>query len=154
MLRKSLVALLLLGVLLAACGGDATTETGSEAAAGGITIEGAWARPPAMAGGNAAAYLVINNGGSEADRLIGASSPLGMTEIHESFEGEDGTMGMRPVEGGVEVPAGGSVELKRGGLHIMFMGVAEPPAAGDTVSLTLTFEKAGEMTLDVPVREE
>ncbi|WP_374686640.1 copper chaperone PCu(A)C [Promineifilum sp.] len=154
MLRKLLVALLLLGALLAACGGDATTETGGETAAGGITIEGAWARPPAMAGGNAAAYLVINNGGSEADRLISASSPLGMTEIHESFESEDGTMGMRPVEGGVEVPAGGSVELKRGGLHIMFMGVAEPPAAGDTVSLTLTFEKAGEMTLDVPVREE
>jgi len=146
---------LLLGALLAACGGgDATTETGGEPAAGGITIEGAWARPPAMAGGNAAAYMVINNGGGEADRLVGASSPLGMTEIHESFENEDGTMGMRPVEGGIEVPAGGSVALERGGLHIMFMGVAEPPAVGDTVSLTLTFENAGEMTLDVPVREE
>ena len=149
--RSHSLFLLLIVVLLAACGGgDATTEP---AASGGITIEEAWARPPAMAGGNAAAYFLVQNDGDTDDRLIAVSSPLAMAEMHESVMADDGTMAMNPVDG-VDIPAGSTVEFKRGGLHIMFMGVAEPPAVGDTIQLTLTFQNAGEITLDVPVREE
>lgn len=151
MQRRLLFLLTILIVALAACGGDdATTEP---PAAGGITVNDAWARPPAMPGGNAAAYFTLRNDGDTADRLIAAASALGTTEIHESSMAEDGTMSMRPVDG-VDVPAGESVAFEPGGLHIMFIGVAEPPAVGDTVSLTLTFENAGEMTIDVPVREQ
>ena len=150
MFRRTTLLLLVLFLMLAACGGgDATTET----AAGGITIEEAWARPPAMAGGNGAAYFLIRNDGDTADRLIAVSSPLAMAEMHESVMADDGTMTMNPVAG-VDVPAGETVAFERGGLHIMFMGVAEPPAVGDTIPLTLTFENAGEITIDVPVREE
>ncbi len=151
MFRRSYILLLLLVLALsAACGGDATTEP---AASGGITVEEAWARPPAMAGGNGAAYFLVRNDGDTADRLIAVSSPLAMTEMHESSMAEDGTMAMSPVDG-VDVPANSTVAFERGGLHIMFMGVAEPPAVGDTVQLTLTFQNAGDITLDVPVREE
>ena len=150
MLRRSHnLFLLLIVVLLAACGGGATDEP----AAGGISVEDAWARPPAMAGGNGAAYFLIRNDGNTADRLIGVSSPLAMAEMHESVMADDGTMSMNPVDG-VDVAPNSTVAFEPGGLHIMFMGVSEPPAAGDTVSLTLTFENAGEMTIDVPVREE
>ncbi len=150
MFRSTTLLLLALVFLLAACGGgEATTET----AAGGITIEEAWARPPAMAGGNGAAYFLVRNDGDTADRLIAVASPLAMAEMHESVMADDGTMEMNPVDG-VDIPAGSTVEFKRGGLHIMFMGVAEPPAVGDTVPLTLTFQNAGEITIDVPVREE
>ncbi len=150
MLRRSHnLFLLLIVVLLAACGGGATDES----AAGGISVEDAWARPPAMAGGNGAAYFLIRNDGNTADRLIGVSSPLAMAEMHESVMADDGTMSMNPVDG-VDVAPNSTVAFEPGGLHIMFMGVSEPPAAGDTVSLTLTFENAGEMTIDVPVREE
>jgi copper(I)-binding protein len=150
MFRRSHTLFLLLSlVLLAACGGGATNEP----AAGGITIEEAWARPPVMAGGNGAAYFLVRNDGDTADRLIAVTSPLAMAEMHESVMAEDGTMAMNPVDG-VDVPANSSVAFERGGLHIMFMGVAEPPAVGDTVSLTLTFENAGEITIDVPVRAE
>ena len=150
MLRRSHnLFLLLIVVLLAACGGGATDES----AAGGISVEDAWARPPAMAGGNGAAYFLIRNDGNTADRLIGVSSPLAMAEMHESVMADDGTMAMNPVDG-VDVAPNSTVAFEPGGLHIMFMGVSEPPAAGDTVSLTLTFENAGEMTIDVPVREE
>ena len=107
----------------------------------------------AMPGGNGAAYFVVTNSGSAADRLIAAASPIGTTEIHESMMSDDGTMEMRPVNG-VDVPAGGSVAFEPGGLHIMFLGVAEPPAVGDTIPLTLTFENASELTLEVPVRQE
>jgi len=149
--RSHSLFVLLIVVLLAACGGgDATTEP---AASGGITIEEAWARPPAMAGGNGAAYFLIRNDGDTADRLIAVSSPLAMAEMHESVMADDGTMSMNPVEG-VDVPPNSTVVFERGGLHIMFMGVAEPPAVGDIVPLTLTFEKAGEITIDVPVRAE
>lgn len=150
MFRSTTLLLLAMIFLLAACGGgEATTET----AAGGITIEEAWARPPAMAGGNGAAYFLVRNDGDTADRLIAVASPLAMAEMHESVMADDGTMAMNPVDG-VDIPAGSTVEFKRGGLHIMFMGVAEPPAVGDTVPLTLTFQNAGEITIDVPVREE
>ncbi len=106
-----------------------------------------------MAGGNGAAYFTVRNDGDTADRLIAVSSPLAMAEMHESVMAEDGTMSMNPVAG-VDIPPNGSVEFKRGGLHIMFMGITEPPAVGDTVSLTLTFQNAGDVTLDLPVREE
>jgi copper(I)-binding protein len=64
-----------------------------------------------------------------------------------------GEMTMRPVEF-VELPAGVAVEMKPGGHHIMLMDLAKPLAAGTTFKLTLTFEKAGEITIDVPVRDE
>ncbi len=150
MFRRTTLLLLALILLLAACGGgDATTEP----AAGGIIIEDAWARPPAMAGGNGAAYFLVRNDGDTDDRLIAVSSTLAMAEMHQSVMADDGTMTMNAVDG-VDVPAGQTVAFERGGLHIMFMGVAEPPVVGDTVQLTLTFQNAGEITLDVPVREE
>lgn len=150
MSRKVLIVFLVFGFLLVGCGGNASN---SPAAGGDIAVEGAWARPAAMPGGNGAAYFVVTNSGSAADRLIAAASPIGTTEIHESMMSDDGTMAMRPVNG-VDVPAGGSVAFEPGGLHIMFIGVAEPPAVGDTIPLTLTFENAGELTLEVPVRQE
>ena len=149
MLRRHVLLLSALILLLAACGGGDANEP----AAGGITIEEAWARPPAMAGGNGAAYFLLSNDGAVADRLIGVASPLAMAEMHESVMADDGTMAMNPVDG-VDLPAGETVAFERGGLHIMFMGMAEPPAVGDTVQLTLTFQNAGEITIDVPVREE
>lgn len=147
--RTVLPFLLALGMLLAACGGADETTT----VIGDLTIEGAWSRPAVMAGGNGAAYFVIKNGGAAADRLVRAASPLGTTEIHQSMMSADGTMSMQPVDG-VDVPAGGSVSFEPGGLHVMFIGVAAPPAVGETIPLTLTFEKAGDVTLEVPVREE
>ena len=76
MLRRSHnLFLLLIIVLLAACGGGTTDEP---AVTGGITIEEAWARPPAMAWGNGAAYFLVRNDSDTADRLIAVASPLAM----------------------------------------------------------------------------
>lgn len=152
--HRWLLILLALAAVLVACGGnDSAATAGNEVTVGDLAIVDAWARPPAMAGGNAAAYFVVRNDGDTADRLIGVSSTLAMAEMHESVMADDGTMTMNPVDG-VDIPAGSSVAFERGGLHIMFMGVAEPPAVGDTISLTLVFQNAGEVTLDVPVRAE
>jgi copper(I)-binding protein len=64
---------------------------------------------------------------------------------------KDGVMIMRPVEGGLEIPAGEMVELKPGGVHIMFMAVSDPFDEGESVPVTLEFEKAGSVELNLPV---
>lgn len=120
-------------------------------AADTITITDAYARfmPGGMAG---AAFMQIENHGSEPDRLIGVASGIAeRVELHTHRAGSDGMMQMLHVPEGFEIPAGGSHALARGGDHVMFMGLTEHPADGATVPVTLTFEKAGEITLDVPV---
>ena len=125
---------------------------GDVVTAGDIEIGAAWARAMLAGQKAAGAYLTIANKGGAADRLVGAASPLaGKVEVH-TMEVVKDVMTMRPVEGGLEIPAGGTVELKPGGYHIMFMDVATPFAEGDTVPVTLRFEKAGEVALSLPVR--
>jgi copper(I)-binding protein len=99
--------------------------------------------------------MQIKNNGSEADNLVAGDSPAcGVVELHESYMTEEGAMGMRPVEGGaIEVPAGGQAELKMGGLHIMCINKLEDFELGAVLPLTLEFEKSGEMTIDVEIRE-
>jgi hypothetical protein len=104
--------------------------------------------PGQPAGGG---FLTITNEGASADRLLAASSPnAGMVEIH-TMEVVNDVMTMRPVEGGVEIPAGGTVELKPGGMHLMFMAVTEPFKQGGQVPLSLEFERAGKVELTLPV---
>ena len=96
-------------------------------------------------------YLSIANKGSAPDRLLAVSSPSAhMVEIHV-MEVVNDVMTMRPVTGGLEIPAGATVELKPGGTHLMFMMVAEPFKEGGEVPVRLEFEKAGKVDLKLPV---
>jgi copper(I)-binding protein len=134
-------------------------------AASGIQLENAWARrAPAMAhgsgghgmpahggGGNGAVYVTIVNRGGGADALVRAATAAAATvELHETVQ-EGGVMKMRPLPR-FEVPAGARLEMKPGGHHIMLMGLTRDLKPGDTVSVTLTFDKAGPMSVDAPVR--
>jgi copper(I)-binding protein len=65
----------------------------------------------------------------------------------------DGVMTMRPVEGGVAIPAGETVALQPGSYHIMFMGIAEPFTEGSRVPVVLTFEKAGDVAVELAVEK-
>ena len=119
--------------------------------AGDLVIEKAWTRqapPRAEVGGG---YLTIINAGDEADRLIGAAAPFAnRVEIHEMAV-TDGVMRMAPIRNGLEIPSGATIELKPGGYHLMFMGLTANPRRGERVPVTLTFEHAGTVTLDVSV---
>lgn len=120
-------------------------------AAESITITDPYARfmPGAMAG---AAFMVIENHGAEDDRLVDVASDAAQkVELHTHKAGADGMMQMIHVPEGFPIPAGGSHALQRGGDHVMFMGLNERPAEGAIVSVTLTFEKAGAITVEVPV---
>lgn len=98
-------------------------------------------------------YLRIRNSGAEADRLVTVEAAFaGKVEIHQmKMDGE--VMQMRPVKGGLEVPAGGEVMLEPGGHHIMFMKMRHALEAGSTEKVTLTFEKAGSIEVEFVVEE-
>jgi copper(I)-binding protein len=120
--------------------------------AGDLEIKGAWARAMLPGQPTGGAYLTITNSGANADRLLGAASPnAGKVEIH-TMSMKDDVMVMRPLADGLEIPAGASVELKSGGEHLMFMNVTEPFMAGASVPVTLEFEKAGKVDLNLPVQ--
>ena len=130
----------------------AMTEAHDAVKVGDLTLTAGWLR--AMLAGQPAGggYVTITNAGSAPDRLIAVSTPAaGKSEIH-MMEMKNDVMVMRPVEGGLEIPAGGTVELKPGGFHLMFMQVAEPFAEGATVPVMLEFEKAGKVELMLPVK--
>jgi copper(I)-binding protein len=98
-------------------------------------------------------YMVIRNTGNEPDRLIAGSADFaGKVEIHEMKMSGD-VMQMREIEGGLEIPAGGEVELKPGGYHVMFMKLGEQLVAGEKRKATLTFEKAGAIEVEFNVEE-
>ena len=121
------------------------------ARAADIAVSDAWARATVGKSRPAAAYMVIENKGAQADRLVGLSSAkAGMTEAHKT-EMTDGVMKMMPA-GELEVPAGGRIELKPGGLHIMLMKLKEPLVEGESVTIDLVFEQAGPVAVTVPVK--
>jgi copper(I)-binding protein len=96
----------------------------------------------------AGGYVTIRNFSNKADRLIAASLPLAMhTEIHE-MSMMDGIMRMRALDKGLEIPAGGTVELKQGSYHLMFIKPSRAFTEGEWIEGTLTFERAGTL----PVR--
>ena len=144
---------------------ESTTTTAAEAAA--IKVEGQWARTSPANAEHGAAYMMIT--ATDDDMLTSASvdaSVAAKGEIHETVPADGatgmtgatgmsgmGAMTMRPVDG-IELPAGESVELKPGGYHVMLLDLAEPLKAGDTIEVTLTFEKADPMTIKVPVRDD
>ncbi len=144
---KRWMSLILIAVALAGCAAGG--------GGGGISIEGAWARPSPMEQGNGAVYMVIRNNGAEDDTLVAARADIAaVVEVHETVEMEGGMMGMRPVEGGIPIPAGGSAELKPGGYHIMLINMTGQLEPGTTIPVTLVFEKAGEIPIEAEVRAE
>ena len=121
-----------------------TTELGA------LRLENPWTRA-ANAGGQGGGFLVIRNTGAAADRLLSASSPAAQRmELHTHIR-EGDVMRMRPVND-IPVPANGSATLQPGGLHLMLIGLTQPLVVGQSVPVTLRFEHAGEVTIQLAVQ--
>ena len=141
---------LLKALLISTVGfGLASIAQAQSAKVGSVQIENAYTRstvPGQMAAGG---FMKIENKGA-VDQLISASSPVaGEVQLHEmAMEGN--VMKMRQVKE-VVVPAGGAVELKPGGMHLMFINIKAPLTAGETVPFKLKFAKAGEVEVKMPV---
>lgn len=119
--------------------------------AGDISVADAFSRatlPNAKSGGG---FMTITNAGSTPDRLIGVTTDAAVrSEIHQMKMDGD-MMKMGAVEGGLEIPAGGSVTLAPGGYHVMLMGLKQPLVADGCLDLTLTFETAGTLPVSLAI---
>ena len=98
------------------------------------------------------AFVTITNSGKTDDRLVSVKPAAGAdrVDLHEMSVNGD-VMSMRKLPEGLPLPSGKSVEMKPGGLHMMFMGVKKPYAAGEKVKVTFVFEKAGSVEVEIPV---
>lgn len=117
--------------------------------AGGVAVHGAFVTVPA--GGTAALYLRAVDVDGEGDRLLGAGcGEARQVMLHRTLH-EGGRVSMAPVENGIAVAAGGEARLAPGGDHVMLMGLERALSPGDLLEVELRFERAGALSLRVPV---
>jgi copper(I)-binding protein len=138
----------LIAAIMLTCAGTSMAQP-MHAPSSGVEVVQPWAR--ASAGQTGAAYMMLKNDGDTDDKLIAVSTAAAAkAELHNmTMEGD--VMRMRSVDG-IPVKAHGSAELKPGGLHVMLMGLKAPLKQGDSIPVTLTFEKAGKVSVQVPVQ--
>jgi copper(I)-binding protein len=137
-MKTVIFAVLLLAV--AACGSPAR----------GLYVENGWASPTPGGVDVSAGYLTLVNDTDAADRLLSASSPRAASVDLHQMSMAGAVMQMRP-SGPIAIPARGQVMLAPGGTHLMFNGVTQPFALGETIPVQLTFEHAGIVSLELPV---
>lgn len=121
-----------------------------EPAGGNLFITQAWARPTPPVAVSGVVYLTITNRGPTADHLVALRSPAARsTEIHET-RSVNGMMEMRELSQ-LDCPAGATVKIEPNGLHIMLVGLTRPLLSGEAFPVTLRFQHAGELTVQVRV---
>jgi len=133
--------ILLTAALLAAAPALAQTPS--------VEVQNAWARATAAGAKAGGVFLTMTDKGAP-DRLIGASTPVAaIAEVHETVN-DKGVMRMRPVPS-LPLQPNDPVVLKPGGYHLMLMGLKQQLKDGETFPVTLSFEKAGNVTATVHV---
>lgn len=119
---------------------------------GDLEIEHPWARATPQGAKVGGGFFLVKNAGSAADRLVAVSAPDASdnVQIHQMAV-KDGVMTMAPLPNGLDIPAKGSVELKPGSFHVMFIDLKHPLKKGDHLKAKLTFEHAGTIDVDFEV---
>jgi copper(I)-binding protein len=139
-----IIGLLMAITIIAACGSTSGDPQ--------IKVSEPWSRPSPMMAGNGAVYMVLSNEGGSDDTLISAETDIAaVVELHET-KMENDVMKMSPVHT-INIPAGESVMLKPGGLHVMLINLQKELVPGETVTLTLNFEKSAPITIEAEIRE-
>lgn len=145
LLKKTLLLIALLAPWLFASAHDYQ--------AGELHIEHPWSREMPPVAPTAAVYFVVHNRGSQADRLLAAQTPVaGKAEFHEHLHA-DGLMKMQQVQA-VDIPPGGEVRFAPMAYHVMLFDLKRQLQDGERFPLTLSFEKAGAVEVEVAVQKE
>ena len=132
----------LLGAMLAAAAANA----------GDVTVENPYVRAVPPGQKVSAAFMTLHNAGTEPRALVAAAGDASeVVELHTHIH-EDGMMKMRQVAK-IEIPGGGSTELKPGGYHVMLINLKRQLEPGDTVSLELRFDDGSTLAVQAPVKE-
>ena len=120
------------------------------ALAQGVTVTDAWARATPGNAPTGAVYMTVTNAGGAPDTLLSAKVPVAKTAELHSMNMTNGVMQMRPT-GPIALAPGQSLAFQPGGYHVMLIGLTHPLKEGETFPLTLTFAKAGKVTVSVQV---
>ncbi|HEX5808712.1 MAG TPA: copper chaperone PCu(A)C [Anaerolineales bacterium] len=149
-MKLRLAFLIIIAFIITAC------APASNDLASAIQVGNPWVRTvnttEGMGGSTTALFMKLQNNTDTPDMLLEAESDIAdMVQIHLSEIDANGVSSMHEVQG-VEIPANGSVELKPGSYHIMVMGLKQMIKEGDTVTFSLTFQKAGTITVEAPVK--
>jgi periplasmic copper chaperone A len=131
-------------------------STGQMASAADIVeIEEPYVRVSGVSAKSGAVFMTILNPSTQDDRLVSVTTDIAeRAELHTHTEDANGVMRMGEVTEGFPIPATEAHALDRGGDHIMLLGLTRALKQGDMVTLTLTFEKSGDITVEVPVDNE
>ncbi len=117
-----------------------------------IQVEHPYARAASPMAISGAAFMSITNPTDTDDRIVAATSDVAeRVELHTHIQSAEGVMQMVHLEDGIPLPAGETVLLERGGLHVMFLGLRQPLEQGDEITVTLEFEQAEPLTVTIPV---
>ncbi len=147
----TLIRSLAAGAIFAVAASGMLPVQAHEHSQGSLTVVHPWSRATAPSQKAGGVFLRIKNAGNQPDRLIAVESELAdVASLHVMIRDGD-VMKMRPVEGGVEVPANGEVILAPGGKHVMLIGLHEQLIKESTISLTLIFERAGRLEIEAVV---
>lgn len=159
-LRQIIIAIVLVAAALAlslhfspinktATGGH---HSGHGVKLGNLEISTPWTRATVKSAKVGGGFITIKNNGADDDQLVsGSANFTDRVELHE-MKLVDDVMRMRPLAGGITIPAGGEVTLKPGGQHLMFLGLKEPLKEGAKVPVSLRFEKAGEVSISFKIK--
>ena len=135
--RKPAVGLLALAAL------SSSAALARDFAIGALTVEQPWSRATPGGAKVAIGCLVIRNAGDSPDRLTSVTTEISAEATPHTMSMKDGVMVMRPIVGGVVIPARGTVTFRPGSDHLMLEGLKHPLRKGDHFTGSLTFEKAG-----------
>ena len=147
---KALFTTLLLAAPMVSLPALAEQAAAHEQILGDLVLHHAWARATPAGAKSGAAYVEIENKGDQPDRLLGVTSTVATKAALHQMSMENDVMAMQPA-GALDIPAHARVALKLHGPHIMLMGLKQPLKEGSTFPMTLTFEKAGSVDLQVVV---
>lgn len=132
---------------------ESTEEQHEEGIFGKVELSDGWVRPGSE-GGMSAAYLTISNGTASGDTLESISSNIAeKAELHESYKGENGIIGMRPASQPV-ISSGEKLHMSPGRLHIMLHDLNKDLSIGDSVDITMTFSRVNTQSIRLPVKSQ
>jgi hypothetical protein len=124
----------------------------SSAFADGFMVKDAYARSARPNAPTGAAFMMLMNTTDTDVKIIGVRSEVAKrVELHTHIDKGEGVMQMTQIEGGISIPAGESHMLKRGGDHVMLMGLNDPLVDGETITITFEFENAGDLIVEIPI---
>jgi copper(I)-binding protein len=124
--------------------------SGNEVKVGNLKIENPQARATVPAQKMSGGFMKIENDSTAADKLISASSSVSKSMELHTMSMDNNVMRMREVKS-IDLPAKSKVELRPGGLHLMFIDLNKQLKAGDIIPVKLKFEKAGEVEVKFQV---